>query len=246
LSNFFSYIWETIVAIFTGTASLSFFVILLLLFLRFLLDAFIPSKLQMLLNILFFPGSFMHQVIQTIAVRACGYDVKVNFHMAFDRDYASQSIKGDLTHVSHAAFIGLSPFLNMGLVIAILKFSNDISGIFLKFGMPLMGTFLKIYLLLCFAFFSIPDVQDLMLPFYTLTVGYSEFIALLMVSLLFFVFAVGVWGWLIPSINFLFFMIFVLYLVKRRQDSNYKVSNLQPIKRNQSRNEGDEILLLEV
>ncbi|MHA1400975.1 MAG: hypothetical protein ACTSQE_11565 [Candidatus Heimdallarchaeaceae archaeon] len=247
-ASIFSFLWDTLVSIFTGTVKISLLVFALLFLTKFLVDIMIPRKLETFLNIVFFPGSFMHQVIQTIAIRACGYDVKVNFHLAFDRDYASQSIKGELKKVSHAVVIGLSPLLNFALVACLVIFASDIKGMFMMLSFP-FGDIFRIYLLLAFTFFAIPDIQDLMLPFYTITASYSEIIGLLMIGLIFFVFAIGVWGSLIPLINFCIYCITLIYLTQKGFFSQEKKKFFKGFDRtaqlNQSQ-DGDEILLLEV
>ncbi len=236
--------------IFLGTVQLTFLVFILLFLMRIIIDALLPNKLESLLNILFFPGSFMHQTLQSLAIKACGYQVKVNYHMAFDRDYASQSIKGDLKNVIHALIIGLSPSLNYVFVVVLIYFAHDINNLSHAVNFPL-GSIVRIYLLASFAFFGVPDIQDFMLPFYTVTANYSEIVILVIISLIFFIYSLGVYGWLIPTLNLISFAIVIVYLLQAGQfsplEKNYvKGLGFTSAKQNGTeRNEGEEILLLE-
>ncbi|MHA1685302.1 MAG: hypothetical protein ACTSYD_02715 [Candidatus Heimdallarchaeaceae archaeon] len=203
---------------FVGTIKWSFFVVAVLFAARLLFDLIIDTFLHNIkryFHIIFLPGAFFHQLWHSLVIKLLGYQIKVNFHMSFAlRDIPSQSLQGELRNPFHAFLIGTAPLLNFGLF-ALLKFlQNYFNNFFNGTNFPI-GKYFMIYLLVSLLFFGLPDINDLLLPFYSATAYQSELIFLLMMGFIGFVVAIAYWGWFIPLINFLLYCIALIYLAEQ-------------------------------
>ena len=211
--------YEALVGIFTGTIRITFLVILVLFITKFLWDLitdWLFKNIKKYLNYLAFPGAFMHQLFHSLAIKMLGYKVKVNFHMSFSlRDVTSQSLSGELKNVWHAWIIGVAPIFNFAIAALLIHFHPDFKEFFIWIDFP-YGQWIIAYLIFCFIYFGMPDFSDLMLPFTTLTARHVELVFLLIAGFFCFVIAVGVWGWLIPLINFLLYCIVLIYLAQKQ------------------------------
>jgi len=211
--------YEALVGVFTGAARITFLAILALFITKFFFDIltdWLFKDIKKYFNILFFPGSWSHQLWHSLMIRILGYDVKVSFHMSMTlRDVASQSISGDLKNVYHAFLIGIAPLMNFALVIVLLVFNKDFKDFFVWADFP-AGHYLIVYLIICFVYFGLPDFADLMLPFTTATAKHAELIFLLLFGFISFVIAIGIWGYFIPLINLILYIIALIYLAEKK------------------------------
>ncbi len=208
----------TLKGIFTGSIQITLLVILTLFFLRFLWEILMDllfKDVKRYINWFFFFGSFLHLLWHALIIKLLGYEVKVNFNMyMLSEDFASQSLSGDLKNVWHAFLIGIAPLINFIFLIFFLHFSQEIEQYFTWIGMQ--GSFLLVlYIKICLIFFGLPELSDLLLPFTTATAKHSEAIFLFLIGLFCFIIALGIWGWLIPLINFLIYSGVVLYLISQ-------------------------------
>ena len=218
--------YEALVGIFTGAARITFLAILALFVTKFLFDIltdWLFKDLKKYLNILFFPGSWFHMLWHSLMIKILGYDVKVSYHMSMTlRDVSSQSLSGDLKNVYHAFLIGIAPIMNFAVIAVLLIFNKDFKNFFVWVDFP-AGYYFIIYLIICFVYFGLPDFADLLLPFTTATAKHAELIFLLLFGFFSFVIAVGVWGYFIPLINLILYVIVLIYLAEKRVfDRSYK------------------------
>ncbi len=218
--------YEALVGVFTGAARITFLAIFALFMTKLLWDIltdWLFKDIKKYLNIIFFPGSWCHMLWHSLMIRLLGYDVKVSFHMSMTlRDVTSQSLSGDLKNVYHAFLIGIAPLMNFVVVILLLIFNQDFKNFFdwVDFS---AGYYIIVYLIICFVYFGLPDFADLLLPFTTATAKHAELIFLLLFGIFSFVIAIGVWGYFIPLINFILYVIALIYLAQKRVfDRSYK------------------------
>ncbi|MHA1202822.1 MAG: hypothetical protein ACTSQ4_09905 [Candidatus Heimdallarchaeaceae archaeon] len=211
-------LYETFIGIFTGTVRVTFLVVLILFVTKFLWDIlsdWLFKDVKKYFNYLFFPGAFFHQLAHSLVIKLFGYKVKVNFHMSYGlRDISSQSLTGELKNVVHAFFIGIAPLFNFVIVALLIQFHPEFIAFF-EYANFSLGNWFIIYLIVCFAYFGMPDFSDLMLPFTTATARHAEIIFLLMVGFFSFVIAISLWGWFIPLINLIIYSIVLIYLAEK-------------------------------
>ena len=211
-------IYEALAGIFTGAVGITFLTILALFLSKFIFDFlmdWIFKSVRKYIDILFFPGSFFHQLWHSLMIRILGYGTRVNFSMSVHfRDISSVSLIGELRSIFHAFLIGLAPILNLGITAVLLVFNQEFHDYFVWVNFPL-GQALRIYLIICFVYFALPDWGDLMLPFQTATAHYSEIMFLLMIGFINFVIAISIWGWGIPLIGLILYIIAVIYLAQK-------------------------------
>jgi hypothetical protein len=212
-------IYEALAGIFTGAARITFLAILILLLTKFFFDIitdWLFKDIKKYFYIFFFPGSWSHQLWHSLVIRMLGYDVRVNFHMSMTlRDVTSQSLSGDLNKVSHAFLIGIAPVMNFVIVIILLIFNVDFKNFFVWIDFS-WGYLLIVYLIISFVYFGLPDFADLMLPFTTATAKNAELIFLLLFGIINFIIGMGIWGYLIPLINLILYVIACIYLAEKK------------------------------
>jgi len=212
-------IYEALAGIFTGAVGLTFLAVLGLFLSKMLFDFLMDwlfKNNRKYLNILFFPGSFMHQLWHSLVIRLFGHDIRVNFSMSvYFPDISSTSMFGNLKSVWEAFLIGIAPIMNLSIAAVLIIFNTEFHDYFVWVDFPL-GQALRIYLIICFVYFALPDWGDLMLPFQTATAKHSEVLFLLMIGFINFVIAMSLWGYLIPLINLILYVIAVIYLAYKK------------------------------
>lgn len=76
--------YEAFLGIFKGTVGITFTAVFILFVLRYLFDIVVDwifGGLKKYLEILFFPGTFLHKLWHSLAAKMLGYKLRVNFHM---------------------------------------------------------------------------------------------------------------------------------------------------------------------
>ena len=146
-------IYEALAGIFTGAVGFTFLAVLGLFLSKIIFDlllGFIPSGFRTYLEYFFFPGSFMHQLWHSIAIKTLGYEVRVNFSMSVHfKDISSTSLIGNLRSILHAFLIGVAPIMNLGIAAVLIIFNKEFSDFFIWAEFP-FGQVLRIYLIICF------------------------------------------------------------------------------------------------
>ena len=218
--------YEALAGIFTGTARITFLAILALFVTKFVFDFlmdWIFKSTRKYINFLFFPGSFLHQLWHSLVIKSLGYDIRINFSMSvYFGDISSQSLSGNLKSIFHAFLIGMAPLMNLAITAILIIFNQEFHDYFVWVGFP-FGQVLRIYLIICFVYFALPDWGDLMLPFTTATARSSEIIFLLMIGFINYIIAISIWGWFIPLIGLILYIIAIIYLAKKKTfDRSFK------------------------
>ena len=213
-----SLFFHTLLGTFTGSIQVNVLVIFLLIFVKLIFDIIIDiffKNAKKYLLAFFFLGAVFHQLCHNIMSKLLGYEIMVIYSLDYSENYGRYLDK-QIKSIKDAFLIGYAPFLNIALIWLMILFHPTVKNHFLSIDFY-VGTILYTYLLISMVFFSLPDFNDLLLPFITATSKHSELVFLFILSLLLTFFSISVWGWIIPTINF-FICTIVTFLIFRKAE----------------------------